>query len=181
MSDWLRVAVDGELTEVAALMNRSYRSKGAGRSWTNEDAYLQGERTSEAALRDDLEKKAGSLLLVTGGEPITGCVWLEPKGAGTWYLGSLTVDPSEQNLGMGRRLLEAAEAWVVTPGGGTRIEMTVINVRDTLIAWYVRRGYHLTGEQLPFPYQDERFGVPTRDDLAFVVLAKDMTAKTSAP
>ena len=45
--------------------------------------------------------------------------------------------------------------------------MTVVHIRDTLIAWYQRRGYVLTGETLPFPYGD-----PPRDDLSFVVLEK---------
>ena len=53
--------------------------------------------------------------------------------------------------------------------------MTVINVRDTLIAWYVRRGYALTGETEPFPYGDNRFGIPRRDDLHSVVLRKRLT------
>jgi hypothetical protein len=50
--------------------------------------------------------------------------------------------------------------------------MTVLNVRDALIAWYVRRGYAMTGETQAFPYGDERFGRPLRDDLSFVVLWK---------
>jgi hypothetical protein len=52
--------------------------------------------------------------------------------------------------------------------------MTVVNVRDILIAWYERRGYKLTKEIRPFPYGDERFGRPLRDDLYFVVLEKDL-------
>ena len=55
------------------------------------------------------------------------------------------------------------------------IEMTVINIRATLIAWYERRGYRLTGETRPFPYGDDRFGTPTRPDLAFVVLEKPLS------
>ena len=45
--------------------------------------------------------------------------------------------------------------------------MKVVSIRDTLIAWYQRRGYELTGETLPFPYGD-----PPRTDLSFVVLEK---------
>ena len=52
--------------------------------------------------------------------------------------------------------------------------MTVVNVRVSLIAWYQRRGYALTGETEPFPYGDDRFGRPLRDDLHFVVLTKEM-------
>jgi hypothetical protein len=47
-------------------------------------------------------------------------------------------------------------------------------VRETLIAWYERRGYVLTGETQPFPYGDERFGRPLRDDLHFVLLEKNI-------
>jgi hypothetical protein len=46
-------------------------------------------------------------------------------------------------------LLSAAEHWV-RERGGQRIRMNVVNVRDTLIVWYVRRGYHKTGETEPF-------------------------------
>lgn len=66
-------------------------------------------------------------------------------------------------------LLAAAERWA-RERGAARVRMTVVNVRDTLIAWYLRRGYAPTGETAPFPYGDERFGTPLRDDLAFVVL-----------
>jgi hypothetical protein len=52
--------------------------------------------------------------------------------------------------------------------------MTVLHLRDTLIAWYERRGYSLTNETQPFPYGDERLGKPLRDDLHFVVLAKNL-------
>jgi hypothetical protein len=58
--------------------------------------------------------------------------------------------------------------------GGKRIRMNVVNVRDALIAWYVRRGYHKTGETEPFPYGDDRSGAPLRDDLSFLVLEKDL-------
>jgi hypothetical protein len=52
------------------------------------------------------------------------------------------------------------------------MRMTVIDIRDELIAFYERRGYRRTGIKKPFPYGDERFGVPKRDDLRFEVLEK---------
>ena len=52
--------------------------------------------------------------------------------------------------------------------------MTVIDIRDELIAFYERRGYRRTGVLKPFPYGDARFGLPTRDDLRFEVLEKDL-------
>jgi len=54
------------------------------------------------------------------------------------------------------------------------MEMTVIDIRDSLIAFYERRGYVRTGIHKPFPYGDERFGIPKRDDLRFELLTKDL-------
>jgi hypothetical protein len=55
--------------------------------------------------------------------------------------------------------------------------MTVIAIRDTLIAWYGRRGYRPTGETRPFPYHAEGIGRPLRDDLSFVVLEKALASR----
>jgi GNAT superfamily N-acetyltransferase len=107
--------------------------------------------------------------------PILGCVWLEPMNAEVWYLGLLTVRPDLQDRQLGRAVLAASEA-VAAGEGARRIRMTVVNVRDTLIAWYERRGYALTGETLPFPYDDPVFGAPRRPDLAFAVLEKVFAA-----
>jgi hypothetical protein len=52
--------------------------------------------------------------------------------------------------------------------------MTVITLRETLIAWYESRGYRRTGKSEPFPYGDDRVGTPLRDDLRFVVLEKEL-------
>jgi hypothetical protein len=57
------------------------------------------------------------------------------------------------------------------------MEMQVIAQRDELIAWYERRGYALTGETRPFPYDEQRY-TPKREDLAFVVLAKGLQQLT---
>ena len=52
----------------------------------------------------------------------------------------------------------------------------MIDLRSTLIGWYERRGYRRTGATKPFPYGDERFGLPRRDDLRFAVMEKVLTA-----
>jgi len=54
------------------------------------------------------------------------------------------------------------------------MEMTVLDLRAELLDFYQRRGYRRTGIHKAFPYGDERFGVPTRDDLRLEVLEKDL-------
>lgn len=167
----LREAAEAEFPEIVALTNRAYRHQGEGASWNAED-MIQGERTSVPQLRADLAADPdGALLVWVEGEARLGHVRMSPAGPGVWHLGLLTVRTDRQDQGLGRRLLSAAEAWA-RARGGQRIRMTVVNVRHTLIAWYQRRGYALTGETQPWPYGDPSIGVPTRPDLSFVVMEK---------
>jgi GNAT superfamily N-acetyltransferase len=168
----LTLATDSELPEAVALINASYRGESSRQGWTNEADYIDGERTSLEALRADLEAAPGArlhLLRDAPGEPLLGCVWLEPHAEGAWYLGLLTVRPDSQARGLGRAVLAEVEA-AARGAGGLTMRMTVVHLRETLIAWYQRRGYRLTGETLPFPYGD-----PPRTDLRFVVLEKSLT------
>ena len=163
-----------DLEAVAALVNSAYRGETSRRGWTTEADYLDGQRTDAETLRRDLAGNENAVLLTyRDGEDglLLGTVWLEPAGEEAWYLGMLTVRPDQQARQLGRTVLAGAEAEAARRGA-KRVIMTVVNIRDTLIAWYERRGYRLTGETRPFPYDDERFGVPRRDDLAFVVLEK---------
>lgn len=167
-----------EFASVVALVNEAFRGTGAVSSWNSEAGVIEGERLTEALLLADLAARPTGHLLTfrdkTDG-PLLGTVWLDPKLAGTWYLGLLTVRPDLQTRKLGTSLLVAAEEFV-KDHGGQRIRMTVVNVRHSLIAWYQRRGYTLTGEVEPFPYDDQRFGRPLRDDLHFVVLAKNLSS-----
>lgn len=165
-------ATDADLAAVALLVNSAYRGDSSRQGWASEADALGGQRTDAQILEKDLAAKPGAVLLLhREGSVLLGCVWLERAATGTWYLGMLTVRPDLQDRSLGREMLAAAEAYVVARGG-TRIEMTVISIRDTLIAWYERRGYAVTGETRPFPYEDEKFGIPLRDDLEFLVMAK---------
>ena len=171
-------AQDHDLAALAALVNSAYRGELAQKGWTSESYLLGGQRTDEASLRADLAANPGSALLTLRDSEDAqphACVWVQPQNSegarDAWYVGMVTVSPLRQAGGLGRTLLEAAETYARARGGKT-LEMTVISVRDTLIAWYERRGYRLTGATEPFPYGDERFGVPQRDDLLFVVMEK---------
>ena len=175
----LRPADDTDVPQVVALMNRAYRGSGTSSGWNTEAGYITGTRTTERLLREDVAAKPDASLLTWRDQrdgTLKGCVWLEPLGNDTWYLGSLAVDPVRQNGGLGHALLSCAEQWV-RDHGGTRIRMSVVNVREALIAWYTRRGYQDTGTRSPFPYGDDRFGTPQRDDLCFVVLEKALSGK----
>ena len=175
---FLNPAVEADFPAIVELANLAYRGSGASASWNSEAGLIEGPRLTESLLKHDLAVTPEAHLLTyrdrdqPNGQ-LLGTVWLEPKPDGIWYLGLLTIRPELQSRQLGRTLLAAAEGFA-KQRGARRMRMTVINLRGTLIEWYRRRGYVLTGETKPFSYGDERFGKPLRDDLYFEVLEKDL-------
>lgn len=171
----LRPATARDAPAIAALVNSAYRGDSSRAGWTTEADLLGGQRTDAEGVADIIASPNDVVLVHedpgagTGG--VLCCVHLERTDDGC-YLGMLTVRPTLQAGGIGRRLLASAEAWAAAHWGSTRVYMTVIAQRPELIAWYERRGYAKTGERQPFPYGDARFGLPQREDLVFEVLAK---------
>jgi ribosomal protein S18 acetylase RimI-like enzyme len=172
----LNPAVEADYPAIIDLANLAFRGTGPSASWNTEADFIAGPRLNGSLLRADLAAKPEAHLLTYRDDPngpLLGTVLLDPKQNGVWYLGLLSVRPDLQNRQLGRALLAAAEEFA-KQHGAHRIQMTVVNVRTTLIAWYERRGYTVTSETRPFPYGDDRFGKPLRNDLHFVVLQKDI-------
>ena len=168
----IRVATLADIAPLRDMVERAYRGESARKGWTHEADLLQGQRTDVAALTDFINDPAQRILIAIDEGRITGCVQITSKAGAVAYLGLLSVDPDIQANGLGKALIIAAEALAQREFGATIMEMTVIHQRTELIAYYERRGYALTGEERPFPLDDERFGLPVTRDLSFVVLAK---------
>lgn len=166
----IRPATPDDLPALHAVIERAYRGDSARQGWTFEADLLTGPRTDLAELQSLLDDPAQALLMATGpdGQPI-GSVVVANLGDGIAYLGMLSIEPTLQAAGLGRRLIAAAEDHAVHHFGARTMEMTVIDARAELIAYYQRRGYVLTGETRPFP-------LLTDPPLSMVVLAKSLAA-----
>ncbi len=173
----MRAATAADIPALHALIESAYRGDSAKQGWTHEADLLGGQRTDPDALADILADPKQVLLVAAQGDALIGCVLVKDLGlrggAHTAYLGMLTVRPDLQAAGLGRALLAAAEGRA-RDFGAALMDMTVIKSRTELIDWYVRRGYALTGREQPFPLDDPRFGLPKTQDLAFVVMAKQL-------
>ncbi len=170
----IRDAAPPDIPVLHALIESAYRGEASRAGWTTEADLLDGQRTDPEELADIIAADEQGLLVGWRGEEAVACVKYQRLTGGVGYFGMLSVSPEQQSAGLGRRMVEAAEHRLAERHGASRIRIQVFPQRDTLIAWYQRLGYALTGETAPFPYGDERFGLPRRDDLHFVILEKPL-------
>lgn len=168
-----RDAVEADVPALVALVESAYRGDSSRAGWTTEADILQGQRTDPDGVRQVITTPGSRLLTVERDGEIIACCQLEHRGE-TAYFGMFAVRPGLQGGGVGRRVIAEAERLAAAEWGAREMHMTVISVREELIAWYERRGYRRTGRTTPFPYGDERFGLPQRDDLRFELLVKEL-------
>ncbi|WP_152347618.1 GNAT family N-acetyltransferase [Brevibacterium sp. CFH 10365] len=165
-----------DIADYVELVSSAYRGEGSKQGWTTEADLLGGQRL-DAPMAEEMLAEADSQILLARGEQgrAVASIYVREPEDGAAYLGVLAVSPVGQGKGVGSSLISLAEAWVAERWGATSMRMSVINKRDELIAYYERRGYERTGDVEPFPYGDERFGVPKVDDLEFVLLRKQLS------
>lgn len=174
-----RTAEPTDVPAIVALVTSAYRGDDSRQGWTTEADLLEGQRVDDAAVLDDIAKPGSIIVLGEADGEIVACVHLDHEEA-AGYFGMFAVHPKMQGSGLGKVMMAEAERIVRDDWGLPTLRMTVIDVRDTLLAFYERRGFVRTGETEPFPYGDPRFGIPQRDDLRFAVLVKDLTTPATA-
>ena len=168
----LRDAAPADIPVLHRLIESAYRGEGSRAGWTTEADLLAGQRTDPDELAAILADPDQAMLTAWRDDDLVGSILIANRGEETGYFGMLSVSPTLQGAGLGRRLVEAAHATLSERFGARRVRISVFPQRETLIAWYRRLGYAPTGETLPFPYGDTRFGLPLRDDLHFIVMER---------
>lgn len=169
----IRLATLADVPALVPLVESAYRGEVSKAGWTTEADYLDGQRTDPEDIASIIGTPGQSIHVLEQDGRLLASVHLRHQGEHC-FLGMFAVSPTLQGGGIGRRLVEHAEAFARDTLKATAMRMYVISIRDSLIAWYERLGYARTGETAPFPYGNPKFGLPKRDDLSFIVLGKTL-------
>ena len=132
-----RTAQLEDADNIARLVNSAFKP---------ERFFVDADRTNSEKVRALLQK--GKFLLVEETGALAGCVYVELHGE-RGYFGLLAVDPGLQRSGLGSRLVMAAEEHC-RAAGCHFMDLTIVNLRTELPAFYNRFGYAESGT-LPFP------------------------------
>lgn len=136
MEQHIRKADDGDVEMLTTLINRAYEPA--------ESFLYDGPRVTAGEIRQKLHRDA--FLMVIGRESETrGAVYVECRGE-LGYFGLLAVPPEHQGNGVGQSLVRAAEQFCRNAGCRT-LEIEVVNHRQSLISYYAKCGYAVTGER----------------------------------
>ena len=167
------IARTAEVERIVSLVNDAYRGSSKTPGWTHETALITGQRTDVATVTAMIGQEDSNVFVVRHEGGVVACVALQRLDDSNWYLSLLAVDPDHQTYGVGKGIMAGAERYAAERGGRC-VKISVINVREALLAWYERQGYVRTGAIEPFPYDDATVGTPLRSDLALVTLTKTL-------
>nr|WP_315223401.1 GNAT family N-acetyltransferase [uncultured Flavobacterium sp.] len=165
----ISIATLADVPALNTLINSAYRGETSKKGWTTEANILSGKRTTEDELTQTILDPKNTILKYTQDNTIIGSVLLVAQEH-QLYLGMLTVSPELQNSGIGKKMLAEAENHAKAIGLSSII-MTVISVREELIAWYKRHGYVDTGKREAFPESDIHI-TTSKEPLEFIYLEK---------
>lgn len=155
MAITIRAATDQDAEAVARLVNVAFLA---------ERFFIERDRTDPDGVRALME--SGKFLLAEDGPSLVGCIYMELQGE-RGYFGMLSVEPSLQGKGVGRRLVDTVET-MFREAGCKFIDMKIVNVRTELYEIYSRWGYAETGTA---PYDDPH---PTKIPVHFVKMSKPL-------
>jgi N-acetylglutamate synthase-like GNAT family acetyltransferase len=149
----VRPATDEDAPALVRLINAAYAV---------EKFFVDADRVDLSLVRAHLG--TGEFLVTEIEGELAACVYLERRRDRA-YLGLLSVDPRWQRMGLGARLVGAAEERMRAFGCRT-MDLRIVNLREELPPFYRRLGYSETGSA-PFTA-----GVETRLSCHFIEMSK---------
>jgi len=153
----IRTAEPSDARQIMAVINSAFRIA--------EEFFCFEDRIT----LEEVERlfTTGTFLVAESDRVLAGCVYVELKDGDRSYLGLLSVDPAQQQGGLGSLLMTAAERYC-RELGSRFMDIYIVNLRIELTPFYQHRGYAETGT-LPFPAE-----VKTTQPCHFITMTKPL-------
>lgn len=132
---------------IARLINQAYRGN---IGWTLEYHLVAGERIIPQEIKNLIENRKDHLFVATEEDLLLGTICVEERDEGI-FLGLFAVEPRKQGNNIGKRILTFAENYAKQVLKGKSVRISVISVREEILAYYRRRGYQTLKNDQPFP------------------------------
>jgi N-acetylglutamate synthase-like GNAT family acetyltransferase len=158
----IRTATELDFDAILNLINSAFQVE---RFFKNSDRLTTEELKSYF--------KSGIFLVTEDEGRISGCIYVTRNGDRA-YFGLLSIDPSRQKTGLGRRLVAAAEEFA-RETGARFMDIKLINLRAELPIIYGKLGYQIVGTE---PYPTERSYMLTQP-VHFVLMSKELGHRPS--
>ena len=134
----IRCATDDDVPALTKLINAAF---------VVEHVAFDGDRVDDLGVR--VHMGSGTFLVAEDSGELAGCAYIETRGDRS-YLGLLSVQPERQGIGLGRRLVAAAEDFARESHSRT-MDLRVISPRaEQLLPFYQHLGYQFVRTE-PFP------------------------------
>ena len=153
----IRTATETDFDSILNLVNTAFQVESF---FKNQDRLSAPDLTSFFA--------SGIFLVGEVDGQIAGCIYVKCN-AERAYFGLLSVDPSRQKTGVGRRLVAAAEEFARETGAHF-MDIRIIHLRTELSGIYAKLGYQVTGTE---PYPAERSHMLTQP-VHFIRMSKEL-------
>lgn len=162
-----RFAIAADAPLIRDIANAAYNGPDSHKGWTPEIGLFENDRITLQEAQDAIAAPGTAIILCENSAGPVGCAQLDHIGDQA-YFGLFSVLPELQGAGVGRAILEHAEACAVRLWECRTMKLTVLNIQTALTDYYLRRGFVRTGERIPFA-KDER-NRPLRDFDQIVLL-----------
>ena len=176
----IRFATLADAPALYELIERAYRDPATAGRWDSESHLFSGPRTTLYEIRGLLDDPDSRFVVAEADGRIVGCAMIQNALSSASasdvptdrdaYFGMFAIAAEYRSAGLGKTILAECERRARELWNAPGLMMTVISVRDELIAWYGRRGYLPTGARTPFPFSGETG--ETRRDFDLIVLRK---------
>lgn len=157
----VRVAASADISDISEIVrvtNAAFRV---------EDFFIIGDRTYADDIRAKLAGERACFLVIDapGGAGLMASAFVELRGD-RGYFGMLSVDPAHQRKGLGRIMFNAIEARC-RAAGCVALDISVVNLREELPAFYAMLGFTPTGTAPLLSHNTKR-------DAHFILMSKPL-------